>query len=85
MHVLSRGFCFVEHDADRKWERAVAGALQIVGEMLDARLVRYGSVGIGIIAGRLARVAAARSVHVVKAFGIGVIRREVAVRQRPCR
>ena len=50
---------FVEHDADRQRERAVAGAFEIVRKLLDARLVRYRRVGIRVVAGRLGRVAAA--------------------------
>ena len=75
----------VEHDADRQRERAVAGAFEIVRKLLDARLVRYRRVRVRVVAGRLGRVAAALTVDVIETLGLGVIRREIAVRQRPFR
>ena len=37
----------IDHDADRQRERAMAGACQIVGKLLDTRLVRHARYGYG--------------------------------------
>src|SRR6516165_783954 len=73
----------VEHDADRQWKRVMSGALEIVRELLDARLVRDCRERVGLFAGRLGRVAPSLPVHMIKPLGFGVIGCEIYVRQRP--
>ena len=69
----------VEHDADRQRERPMSGAREIVGELLDARLVRHRRMRVGLVARRLGRIAAALAMHVIELLCFGVVGREVAV------
>src|SRR6516164_3636364 len=73
----------VEHDPDRQRERSMAGTREIVSELLDARLVRDGRKGVGLVAGRLGRIAAAQPVHMVEPLGLAVVRRKIPVGERP--
>ena len=72
-------------DAARCVERVVAGPLQVVGELLDPRLVgqrRVRVLGAGVPLGRVLAVVA---VYLVELLGAGVVRLEVVVRDRPGR
>ena len=53
MQVENGMLFFVQHDAAGGVKRLVAGAHQIVAELLDARLVRDGRVRIGRAGGRI--------------------------------
>src|SRR6516225_8724474 len=78
MQALSCGFPSSSMMPTGSWERPQAGTRQIVRQLLDARLMRYRRVGIGILARRLGRVAAALAVHVIEPLGRAVIGRQVA-------
>ena len=80
------GVALVHVDADRQVERAVAGALEVVVELLDARLVRDGGVrerarSAGGSVGSSPRL----PVHEVELLGLGVVGLEVGVGDRPRR
>ena len=61
------------------------GPCQVIGELLNARLVRDGGMRIRIAGGRLGRIAAARAMHMIKPLGLGVVGRQVLVGERPGR
>ena len=73
----------VEHDAAGRVERVVAGGGEVVGELLDARLVGDRRMGVGGAGGRLGRVLAADPVHLVALLGLGVVGLHVVVADRP--
>jgi hypothetical protein len=60
-------------------ERPVAGALEIVVQLLDTRLVRYGRVREGPRARWLARVLAGLAVDEIEPLRLGVVGLEVLV------
>ena len=64
----------VEHHAAGRVERVQARRGEIVGELLDARLVRDGRVRVGRAGGRFGRVLAARAVHLVELLGLACSR-----------
>ena len=61
----------------------MAVGFEIVGELLDARLVRHGREGIGRAGRRLGRVLASRAVHLVELLGLRVVRLHLVVADRP--
>src|SRR5207244_10703883 len=73
----------VEHDPAGSMERVVAGGRELVGELLDARLVRDGRERVGRARLRLRRILAARAVHLVQLLGLGVVRLELVGGDRP--
>ena len=75
----------VEHDPARRVERVVARLCEVVVQQLDPRLVRHGRERIGRARGRLGRVLAARSVHLVELLGLRVVRLQLVVGDRPGR
>ena len=88
MQVLERvgqAVLLVEQDAQRQVERMDALRGQLIVERLDARLVRHRLVRERAARCRLARVLATLAVDVEQALGLGVVRLEGVVRQRPCR
>ena len=75
----------VEHDPARRVERVVAGGREVVGELLDPRLVRDGGMRVRRARRRLGRVLAARAVHLVELLGERVVRLQLVVGDRPGR
>ena len=73
----------VEEDPARRMERVVAGARQVVGELLDARLVRDRRMRVVAARVRLGRVLPAGTVHLVELLGLRVVRLELVVGDRP--
>ena len=73
----------VEHHAERKVRRMVPELLEVVVELLDARLVLHLGIRIRTAARALGRVLPRLPVHVVEALGLRVPRLEVVVGQRP--
>ena len=63
----------------------IARCRQIVGELLDPRLVRDGRKWVWRAGVRLGRVLAPRAVHLVQLLGLCVVRLEVVVGDRPGR
>ena len=59
----------VQHDAARRVERLVPGRREVVGELLDARLVAHRRERVGRARRRLGRILAARAVHLVELLG----------------
>ena len=74
-----------EHHAAGRVERLVPGRLEVVGELLDARLVADRRERVGRAGGRLGRVLAARAVHVVELLGARVVGLHLVVADGPRR
>ena len=79
-HVL-----LVQHHGAGSREGVVARRRQIVGQLLDARLVGNRRARIGSAGGRLGRIPAAQPVHVIHLLGPRVIRLQLVVGDRPRR
>ena len=62
----------VEQDPARRVERVVAGRREVVGELLDPRLVRDGRERVRRARRRLGRILAAGAVHLVQLLGASV-------------
>ena len=73
----------VQHHPARGVERVVPRGREVVGELLDARLVRDGREGIGRAGRRLGRVLAARPVHLVELLCLRVVGLHLVVADRP--
>ena len=73
----------VEPDSARRVERAVAGGLEIVGELLDPGLVRDGRERVRRARRPLGRILAADAVHLVRLLGPRVVGLELVVADRP--
>ena len=74
----------VEQDPAGRVERMVAGRGEIVGELLDARLVRHRRARVRRARGRLGRILTTRAVHLVELLGQRVVRLHLLVGDRPC-
>ncbi len=61
----------------------MAGGREVVGELLDPRLVRDRRERVRPARGRLGRILAARAVHLVELLGLRVVRLELVVGDRP--
>ena len=61
----------------------VAACLKLIVNLLDARLVTNGRMGIGLSARRFRRIGTALAMRLVKDLGFVVVRLVVAVFQRP--
>ena len=72
-----------QSNAARRMERVIAGAGQVVGELLDPRLVRDGRERIRRARMRFGRILAAGAVHLVQLLGPRVVRLEHVVGDRP--
>ena len=75
----------VEQHAQRQMGGVQAEPLEIVVEFLNARLVLDGRIGELAAARPVGGVFAGGAVHVIQAFGLGIVRLEVLVGQRPRR
>ena len=75
----------VDQDAARRVERVIAGRGQVIGELLDARLVGDRGVRVGRAGRRVGRILAPRAVHLVHRLGGGVVRLHVLVGDGPGR
>ncbi len=73
----------VEHDPARRVEGVQAGGGKRLGELLDARLVGDGGVGVGRARRRFGGVLAAGAVHLVELLGRGVVGLHRLVGDRP--
>ena len=73
----------VQHDSAGRVEGLVTRGGEVVGELLDARLVRHRREGIGRARGRLGRILAARAVNLVELLGLRVVRLHLVVADRP--
>ena len=56
---------------------------EIVVQLLDARLVADGGIGIGSAGWRFGRIFAALSVHVIQILGLGVVGLQIVIADRP--
>ena len=74
-----------EVHADRQVERVQALLLEVVAELLDARLVLHRREGGSRALAALGRVLAVPAVHEVEMLGLGVVRLEIGVADRPRR
>jgi hypothetical protein len=77
-HVL-----LVEQNAAGRVEGSVAGRDEIVGELLDARLVRDGGERVGGAGRRLRRVLPSSAVHLVELLGLLVVGLQLVISDRP--
>ncbi len=75
----------VKLDAEGQVKRVKALAFEDVAELLDTRLVDYRRVGVGRTGPWLGRVFASLPVYMVQCFGLGVVRLELVVDDRPGR
>ena len=73
----------VDQDPARGVERMVALLLQVVGELLDARLMRDRGVRVGRARRRLGRVLPPRPVHLIEVLGGRVVRLHVLIGDGP--
>ena len=73
----------VDQDPARGVERMVALLLQVIGELLDARLVRDRGVRVGRACRRLGGILPPRAVHLIEILGGGVVRLHVLVGDGP--
>src|SRR5512132_410367 len=78
-----RRILLIKHNATGGMERTVAGARQIIMQLLDARLVRHRRERIGRAGRWLSGVFTARSVYLVHLLSLGVIRLHVFVADGP--
>ena len=72
-----------EHHPAGRVERVAAERLEVVGELLDARLVADRGERVRRAAARLGRVLPTRAVDVVEPLGLRVVRLELVVGDRP--
>ena len=75
----------VQPDPARRVERVVARLGEVVGELLDPRLVRDGRERVRRTGRRLGRVLAPSAVHLVELLGLRVVGLELLVLDRPRR
>ena len=73
----------VQADATRGVERVVPRLLEVVGELLDARLVRHRRERVGRARVALGRVLAVRPVHLVQVLGLRVVGLQLVVGDGP--
>ena len=73
----------VQHHPAGRVERVQARRGEVVGELLDARLVRDGRERVGRAGRRFGRVLAARAVHLVELLGLRVVGLHLLVGDRP--
>src|SRR5438445_8874312 len=73
----------VEHDPDRYVEGLETRTREVVGQLLDARLVADGGPGIGGVRRRFGRIFSAVSVHLIQILGLGVVRLQNVITERP--
>ena len=73
----------VEQHAAGRVERVQPGRREVVGELLDARLVADRGERVRRARARLGRVLAARPVHLVELLGLRVVGLELVVADRP--
>ena len=73
----------VDQDPARCVERMVARLLQVIGELLDARLMRDRGVRVGCAGRRLRGILPPRPVHLIEIFGGRVVRLHVLVADGP--
>ena len=81
--VAVRHVGLVQHHPAGGVEGLVSGGGEVVGELLDPRLVRHRREGVGRAGGRLGRVLAAGAVHLVELLGLRVVRLHLVVADRP--
>ena len=67
------------------WNGWWPAAVELVGELLDPRLVRHGGMRVRRAGRRLGRILASCAVHLVVLLGLRVVRLELVVRDRPGR
>src|SRR5207248_9651157 len=73
----------VDLDAERRVERLEPGAREVLGQLLQPRLVAHGGVRIRRARVRVGRVFAALTVHVVHALRAGIEGLQLVVRDGP--
>ena len=85
-HALAVGrIALVEQDPARRVERVQALLGEVVGQLLDAGLVRHRRERVRAARRRLGRILPARAVDLVELLGLGVVRLHVLVGDRPRR
>src|ERR1700758_3039939 len=73
----------VEHDPDRYMEGLEARTCEVIGQLLNARLMADGGPGIGGLRRRFGRIFSAVSVHLIQILGLRVVRLQVVITERP--
>src|SRR6266436_3099335 len=75
----------VEHDPDRYMEGLQARTCEVVGQLLNAWLMGDSGPGIGGAGRRFCRIFSSVSVNLIQILGLGVVRLEIVIADRPCR
>src|SRR5271165_1449677 len=73
----------VEHDPDRDVEGLQSRTREIVGQLLNARLMTDGGPGIGSVGRWFGRIFSAVSVHLIQILGLGIVRLQIVITDRP--
>src|SRR5271157_4752464 len=73
----------VEHDPDRYVEGLQSRTCEVVGQLLNARLMTDGGPGIGSVGRRFGRILSAVPMHLIEILGLGVVRLQIVVADRP--
>ncbi len=85
MQALFRGFRSLSMHAHRHVKRPESRAGEVLVQLLDARLMADRGILVGRAGRRLGRILAALTVDLVEMLGLGVVRLEVVVADRPGR
>src|SRR5271166_5305223 len=73
----------VEHDPDRHVEGLQTRTCEVVGQLLNARLMTDGGPGVGGVGRRLGRIFSAVSVHLIEILGLGIVRFQIVIANWP--
>src|SRR5271165_2016726 len=74
---------FVEHDPDRHVEGLQSRTREVVGQLLNARLMTDGGPRIGSVGRWFGRIFSTIAVHLIEVLSLGVIRFQIVVADRP--
>src|ERR1700746_2923977 len=73
----------VEHDPDRYMKGLETRTCEVVGQLLNARLMADGGPWIGGVRRRFGRIFSAVSVHLIQILGLRVVRLQIVIAERP--
>src|ERR1700757_1363481 len=75
----------VEHDPDRYVEWLQTRTREVVGQLLDSRLMGDSGPGIRGTGFRFGGIFSSVSVHLIQILGLRVVRLQIVIADRPCR
>ena len=82
--AFARWRVLIQHDAERCMKRPQPGSREVFTQLRDPWFMADGRVGIRAAGRRLRRIFATFAVNMIDPLGLGVIRLEVFIRDRPC-